>query len=120
MYFVISVAITSRNAGTVRTRTVGSSLYNMAVQASNIFSSQVSTNFRWNSSGPGIFSHHRATNRSIGTTTNHYTAEAIKFSSALPPTTHLPSSELKSTMSGRTSKQIANLPSVQVIGQNAD
>lgn len=37
----IIVALTSRNSGSVRTRTVGSSLYNMAVQASNIFSSQV-------------------------------------------------------------------------------
>ncbi|TVY42563.1 putative transporter [Lachnellula subtilissima] len=37
----ILVAITSRNAGTVRTRTVGSSLYNMAVQASNIISTQI-------------------------------------------------------------------------------
>jgi len=37
------VAITSRNAGTVRTRTVGSSLYNMAVQTSNIISTQVCT-----------------------------------------------------------------------------
>ncbi|KAF4631038.1 hypothetical protein G7Y89_g7098 [Cudoniella acicularis] len=36
----ILVAITSRNAGTVRTRTVGSSLYNMAVQTSNIISTQ--------------------------------------------------------------------------------
>lgn len=35
------VAVTSRNAGTVRTRTVGSSLYNMAVQTSNIISTQV-------------------------------------------------------------------------------
>jgi hypothetical protein len=37
----ILVALTSRNAGSVRTRTVGSSLYNMAVQLSNIFSSQI-------------------------------------------------------------------------------
>jgi hypothetical protein len=37
----ILVALTSRNAGTVRTRTVGSSLYNMAVQTSNIISSQI-------------------------------------------------------------------------------
>lgn len=37
----ILVALTSRNSGTVRTRTVGSSLYNMAVQASNIISSQI-------------------------------------------------------------------------------
>jgi hypothetical protein len=32
----ILVAITSRNAGTVRTRTVASALYNMCVQASNL------------------------------------------------------------------------------------
>lgn len=37
----ILVALTSRNAGTVRTRTVGSSLYNMSVQMSNIISSQI-------------------------------------------------------------------------------
>ncbi|MCJ1460647.1 hypothetical protein MMC28_011029, partial [Mycoblastus sanguinarius] len=35
------VAVTSRNAASVRTRTVGSSLYNMAVQLSNIISSQI-------------------------------------------------------------------------------
>lgn len=33
--------MTSRNAGSVRTRTVGSALYNMSVQMSNIISSQV-------------------------------------------------------------------------------
>jgi MFS family permease len=37
----IMVALASRNSGTVRTRTVASSLYNMAVQSSNIFSSQI-------------------------------------------------------------------------------
>jgi hypothetical protein len=37
----ILVAITSRNAGTVRTRTVASALYNMCVQASSIISSNV-------------------------------------------------------------------------------
>ena len=37
----ILVALTSRNSGSVRTRTVGSSLYNMAVQLSNIISSQI-------------------------------------------------------------------------------
>ncbi|KAK4615774.1 hypothetical protein CLAFUW4_10573 [Fulvia fulva] len=35
------VAITSRNAGSVRTRTVASALYNMSVQLSNIISSQI-------------------------------------------------------------------------------
>ncbi|KAF1948403.1 MFS general substrate transporter [Byssothecium circinans] len=37
----ILVAITSRNAGTVRTRTVASALYNMFVQASSIISQNV-------------------------------------------------------------------------------
>jgi hypothetical protein len=40
----VLVALTSRNAGTVRTRTVGSSLYNMTVQMSNIISSQIYRN----------------------------------------------------------------------------
>ncbi|KIX07141.1 uncharacterized protein Z518_05118 [Rhinocladiella mackenziei CBS 650.93] len=40
----ILVALTSRNSGTVRTRTVGSSLYNMAVQTSNIIASQIYRN----------------------------------------------------------------------------
>ncbi|TGZ78471.1 MFS general substrate transporter [Ascodesmis nigricans] len=37
----IQVALTSRNAGSVRTRTVGSALYNMFVQASNIIASNI-------------------------------------------------------------------------------
>jgi hypothetical protein len=37
----ILVAITSRNAGTVRTRTVASALYNMFCQASSIISQNV-------------------------------------------------------------------------------
>ncbi|KKY22824.1 putative phthalate transporter [Phaeomoniella chlamydospora] len=37
----INVAITSRNAGSVRLRTVASALYNMFVQASNLISSNV-------------------------------------------------------------------------------
>lgn len=37
----IIVAITSRNAGTVRTRTVASAMYNMCVQASNIISQNI-------------------------------------------------------------------------------
>lgn len=39
----IVVAITSRNAGTVRTRTVATALYNMMVQVSNIIGNNVST-----------------------------------------------------------------------------
>lgn len=35
------VAITSRNAGSVRTRTVGSAIYNMAVQAAAVIASNV-------------------------------------------------------------------------------
>lgn len=37
----ILVAITSRNAGTVRTRTVASALYNMTVQAGSIISQNI-------------------------------------------------------------------------------
>ncbi|KAJ5624293.1 hypothetical protein N7510_000602 [Penicillium lagena] len=37
----VVVAITSRNAGTVRTRTVATALYNMAVQASNIIGNNI-------------------------------------------------------------------------------
>jgi hypothetical protein len=38
----ILVGITSRNAGTVRTRTVASAFYNMTVQASNVIGTNVS------------------------------------------------------------------------------
>ena len=37
----ILVALTSRNAGSVRTRTVATSLYNMTVQMSSVYGSQV-------------------------------------------------------------------------------
>ena len=35
------VAMTSRNAGSVRTRTVGTALYNMCVQTGNIIANNV-------------------------------------------------------------------------------
>ena len=41
-YLQSTVALVSRNAGSVRTRTVGTALYNMCVQLSNIISSNVS------------------------------------------------------------------------------
>lgn len=43
----IHVAITSRNAGSVRTRTVASAMYNMCVQASNVIASNVSVLLRF-------------------------------------------------------------------------
>jgi uncharacterized membrane protein len=44
----ILVALGSRNAGTVRTRTVASALYNMSVQASSIVASNVSHGAKFN------------------------------------------------------------------------
>jgi hypothetical protein len=40
----ILVAITSRNAGTVRTRTVASAMYNMCVQTSNLIAQNIYRN----------------------------------------------------------------------------
>ena len=42
-FHAMIVAITSRNAGSVRTRTVASAIYNMTVQLSNIIGSNVSS-----------------------------------------------------------------------------
>jgi len=67
----INVAITSRNAGSVRTRTVASALYNMFVQTSNIIGSNVSVG-RWTN----FFARSRP--RSSAMTTSHYTDGATK------------------------------------------
>lgn len=40
----VIVAMTSRNSGSVETRTVASSLYNMSVQAANVFATQIYRN----------------------------------------------------------------------------
>lgn len=40
-FHAVLVAVTSRNAGSVRTRTVASAIYNMCVQASNIIGNNV-------------------------------------------------------------------------------
>lgn len=39
---IVTVSLTSRNAGSVATRTVGSAVYNMTVQISSIIASNVS------------------------------------------------------------------------------
>ena len=52
----IFVAITSRNAGSVRTRTVASALYNMAVQAAAVIGINVSSHAQW---PPSLFARMR-------------------------------------------------------------
>jgi hypothetical protein len=68
----ILVAITSRNAGTVRTRTVASALYNMSVQASSI----VAQNVSWPSES---ITHSTDVPRYTVTTINRSTGGQTKF-----------------------------------------
>jgi hypothetical protein len=70
----IIVAITSRNAGTVRTRTVASAFYNMCVQASQIISQNVSCLL----TPHARFQANRCT-RSIATTTSLSIEQEIRF-----------------------------------------
>lgn len=79
----INVAITSRNAGSVRTRTVASALYNMFVQASNVIGSNVS---RCPSSQISSVLADKFAFRSTVQPTNHYTVPATKSCSPLRPT----------------------------------
>lgn len=78
--------MTSRNAGSVRTRTVGSALYNMCVQTSNIISSNVSfleyasRSPDASSPSPDILIRNFMNGRSIATTTNPSTGPATPFS----------------------------------------
>lgn len=68
----ILVAITSRNAGSVRTRTVASAIYNMAVQGSNVIGTNVSSTFHISSNSL------LTSRRYIVQTTSHITSRAIK------------------------------------------
>ena len=70
----ILVALTSRNAGSVRTRTVASALYNMAVQVSNI----IGINVRKDPALDSVLRLTRA--RSIETTTSLCTGRRIRLS----------------------------------------
>lgn len=71
----ILVALTSRNAGSVRTRTVGSALYNMCIQAASIIGSNVSKSYLVESAVANI-------SRSTVKTISHITAVATATSSA--------------------------------------
>jgi hypothetical protein len=70
----INVAITSRNAGSVRTRTVASALYNMFVQASSVIGSNVSRQCQ----ARGFLSADTATARSTATRISRFTGLETK------------------------------------------
>ena len=72
------VALTSRNAGSVRTRTVGAAAYNMCVQTGNIISQNASDDDLSRSGGLQI----NVIPRSIAHLTLLYTGRATRFSSA--------------------------------------
>ena len=94
----INVAITSRNAGSVRTRTVASALYNMFVQASSLISQNVST---W--SPFRNVAYLLTPNRSIAKRISRCTELATRSSSPSVPTTSFCLSGLSSSTSGATS-----------------
>jgi len=90
----ILVALTSRNAGSVRTRTVATSLYNMTVQMSSVYGSQVC---------PFAPSHYYMVDadqetRSTAMMTSHFITEAIKCFLVSLLITFYSSLVLKSTM----------------------
>ena len=95
----IVVAITSRNAGTVRTRTVATALYNMSVQVSNIIGNNVSN------SNPIIVTQLELTRpRFTAKMTNPTTALATRFSSPCLQSAWYCSLQPSTTMSGATSR----------------
>ncbi len=109
----IHVAITSRNAGSVRTRTVASALYNMFVQASNIIGSNVRMPCPIPHVCLDLVTDNMTLQRSIATMTSRCIGGAIKSSSPSASTISSCLSLGNVSMSGGTSKWLltSNSPS---------